>query len=56
MALGLREEGANSYNFDSRLAIILHGKREWGLEGGALLSQDQERLVRTLALAVLLDR
>lgn len=48
------ESAASTYDIDGRLAILLGGERERGLEASLGLLQHEEGLVRALALAVLL--
>ena len=45
---------ALTYNLNSCLSTVFHGEREWGLEARGGLPEDEECLVRALALAVLL--
>lgn len=50
------ESAASTYDIDGRLAILLGGQGERGLEASLGLLQHEEGLVRALALAVLLGR
>jgi len=43
-----------TYNVDDGLAVLLHRQRIWCLETGCLILQDDECLVRSLALSALL--